>query len=241
MITFERVTMKFGSALALNNVNLHIGAHQSVALWGSNGAGKTTLIRCLLGLLAYDGRITVGGLDALRDGKRARKLIGYVPQELGFYDDLRVDEAIRFFARLKACPAFEVGATLRSVGLEGHQRKRVRELSGGMKQRLALGISMIGDPPVLVLDEVTASLDVGGRLEFLETLNSMAGSGKVLVFASHRLEEVEGLANRVVVLERGGAVLDGDVGAFRDWNTQCAMAVAAGKWYDAAVRRGVCS
>ncbi len=230
MITLANVSMKFGSSVALNDVSLTIADRQSVALWGSNGAGKTTLIRCLLGLLAYQGKITLRGLDVLSDGKRARKLIGYVPQELGFYDELRVEEALRFFARLKACPEVNAADLLHGIGLEGHHRKRVRELSGGMKQRLALGIAMIGDPPVLVLDEVTASLDVGGRMEFLQTLNSMAGLGRVLVFASHRQEEVEGLATRVVVLERGSVALDGDVRAFRQWMELCARAVPAGRW-----------
>lgn len=211
MIQIKNVTMRFGrgrgAARAVDGVSLTIEAGESLALWGANGAGKTTLIRCVLGLLRFKGRITVGGRDVRRDGKRARLLVGYVPQELAFYDDLGVAEAIAFFARLKGLNPHEPGAdpraALASVGLVGHERKRVRALSGGMKQRLALAIALLGDPPVLVLDEVTASLDAVGREEFVGLLERLSGSGRTLLFASHRIEEVAALARRVAVLEKG--------------------------------------
>ncbi len=203
MIRIESLTKRFGRVTAVDGVTLTIHPGDSVALWGANGAGKTTIIRCVLGLLGYRGRITVGGHDARRAGKLARKLIGYVPQELGFYDDLGVAEAVAFFSRLKAVPVPRVGAVLESVGLGGHERKRVRELSGGMKQRLALAIALLGDPPVLVLDEVTASLDACGREEFVSLLARLRSSGRSMLFASHRAEEVTALARRVVLLERG--------------------------------------
>lgn len=203
MIRIERLTKRFGRTTAVDGVGLDIPAGDSVALWGVNGAGKTTLIRCVLGLLRYRGRIEVGGFDVRRRGKAARRLIGYVPQELGFYDDLGVAEAVRFFARLKGVGVGDVDGVLGGVGLGGHGRKRIRELSGGMKQRLALAIAMLGDPPVLVLDEVTASLDACGREEFVSLLTRLSGAGRTMLFASHRVDEVTTLARRVVVLERG--------------------------------------
>lgn len=203
MIRIDHVTKRFGRATAVDDLSLHIAPGESVALWGANGAGKTTLIRCVLGLLRFKGSLTVGGHDAQRDGKRARMLVGYVPQELGFYDDLAVDEAVRFFARLKNITLDSARATLAGVGLDAHRSKRIRELSGGMKQRLALAIALLGDPPILVLDEVTASLDAWGRDEFVSLLARLAGSGRTMLFASHRIEEVVALAARVVVLERG--------------------------------------
>lgn len=214
MIRIESVTKRFGRAVAVDNVTLRVARGDSVALWGANGAGKTTLIRCVLGLLRFSGRISIGGRDARRRGKDARMLVGYVPQELGFYDDLRVAEAIAFFARLKALRATSIGETLESVGLGGHDAKRIRELSGGMKQRLALAIAMLGDPPVLVLDEVTASLDACGRAEFVSMLAGLSGSGRTMLFASHRLDEVTTLAKRVVVLERGRVTAETDPASF---------------------------
>ncbi|MBS0196149.1 MAG: ABC transporter ATP-binding protein [Planctomycetes bacterium] len=210
MIRVESVAKRFGRLVAVDNVSVNIPAGDSVALWGGNGAGKTTLIRCVLGLLNFEGRIQVGGHDVRRQGKLARMQIGYVPQELGFYDDLGVSEAVVFFARLKGLTLRTTDGVLASVGLEGHGRKRIRELSGGMKQRLALAIARLGDPPVLVLDEVTASLDACGRRDFVSMLTRLSGAGRTMLFASHRIEEVASLAKRVVMLENGkvSAVLD---------------------------------
>lgn len=206
MIQIDHVSKRFGQATAVDDVSLDLAPGESVALWGVNGAGKSTLIRCVLGLLRYRGTIRVGGYDVRRNGKRARMLIGFVPQELGFYDDLSVSAAVRFFSRLKGIRGRADADVLTRVGLDGHESKRIRELSGGMKQRLALAIAMLGDPPVLVLDEVTASLDACGRSELVSLLARLSGEGRTMLFASHRVEEVTTLAKRVVVLERGRAV-----------------------------------
>jgi ABC-type multidrug transport system ATPase subunit len=214
MIRIENVTKKFGRAAAVSGVSLEIPAGDSVALWGGNGAGKTTLIRCVLGLIRFEGAVSVGGYDVLRHPKRARRLIGYVPQELAFYDDLGVAEAVVFFSRLKGLGRPDVGAVLGRVGLVGHERKRVRELSGGMKQRLALAVALLGDPPVLVLDEVTASLDACGREEFVALLGRLSGAGRTMLFASHRVEEVTTLARRVVMLEKGSVTAESDAAGF---------------------------
>lgn len=203
MIQIDHVTRRFGRAVAVDDVSLKVESGESVALWGANGAGKTTLIRCVLGLLRRRGRITIGGHEVRRRGKAARMLVGYVPQELGFYDELRAEEAIRFFARLKGLRRVEGAEELARVGLEGHGRKRIRELSGGMKQRLALAVALLGDPPVLILDEVTASLDAVGREEFVGLLEGLSGAGRTMLFASHRVDEVSALADRVVMLDKG--------------------------------------
>ncbi len=208
MIHIHDVSKRFGRAVAVDGVTLDVAAGDSVALWGVNGAGKTTLIRCLLGLVRFRGTIKVGGFDVRRRGKRARMLMGDVPQELGFYDDLGVAEAVRFFARLKRLSVKSVRELLVGVGLGGHDRKRIRELSGGMKQRLALAIAMLGDPPLLVLDEVTASLDACGRREFVSLLSQLSGSGRTVIFASHRVEEVATLARRVITLDKGRIVAE---------------------------------
>ena len=209
MIQIDHLTKTFGRATAVDDVSIALAAGESVALWGENGAGKTTIIRCVLGLLRYRGCIRIAGLDARQDGKRARQLIGYVPQELGFYDDLRVHESVRFFGKLKGVRVDDVDGSLWRVGLKGHGGKRIRELSGGMKQRLALAIALLGDPRILILDEVTASLDAGGRGEFVALLASLARTSQhAMLFASHRVEEIEALATRVVTLERGRMTAD---------------------------------
>lgn len=203
MIHFDRLTKRFGKYTAVDSLSLEVPPNRAVALWGPNGAGKTTVIKCLLGLLRYEGAIHVDGFDARRQGKQARALLGYVPQELAFYDDMGTAETAYFFARIKRAPGERVIQVLEQVGLAEHAGKAVRALSGGMKQRLALGIALLADPPVLVLDEPTSSLDTAARHQFIRLLVQVKEAGKTIVFTSHRIEEVEALADEVIVMERG--------------------------------------
>ncbi|MEX0876242.1 MAG: ABC transporter ATP-binding protein [Phycisphaerales bacterium] len=209
MIEATGITKRFKRVLAVDDVSFTVEQGDSLALWGSNGAGKTTLIRCLLGVFpSTAGRVKIHGVDVRRRGKHARSLVGYVPQELAFHDDARLGASILFFARLRWVDSAAAIASLDKVGLAGHERKRVRDLSGGMKQRLALAIAMIADPPIVVLDEPTSNLDSSGRGEVVETLHRLHGMGKTLVFASHRPDEVVSLAGRVLVMEKGRIVRD---------------------------------
>lgn len=208
MLEAVGVTKRFGKIAAVDDVSFALEQGRSLALWGSNGAGKTTLIRCVLGVVRSRGTIRVGGLDVRLRGKRARSLIGYVPQELAFHDDTRLRTAMSFFAGLRCAPAGRASEALEAVGLAGHEGKRVRDLSGGMKQRLALAVAMLSDPPLIVLDEPTSNLDASGRGDVVETLQRLRAEGKTLVFASHRPDEVIALADRVMVMERGSVVRD---------------------------------
>jgi ABC-type multidrug transport system ATPase subunit len=202
-------------------VSFEAHAGEALALWGANGAGKTTLIKAVLGLIDFEGQIEVEGHDVRRTGKSARRSIGYVPQEAIFYD-LSVQATMEFYARLKhgrgvqlpaPGPQAQVSAPARipelldRLGLAGHARKPVPALSGGLKQRLALALALLADPPVLLLDEPTASLDAEAQHEYLALLAKLRSEEhKTIIFASHRLEEVEALANRVLVLEQGRLV-----------------------------------
>jgi ABC-type multidrug transport system ATPase subunit len=121
---------------------------------------------------------------------------------------LRVSEALEFYGRLKGAPASRSRGVLEEVGLADHHRKRISELSGGMKQRLALAIALLADPPLLILDELTANLDTEARLSFLGLLRNLKHQGKTILFTSHRLDEVEALADRVLVMESGKKKLE---------------------------------
>jgi len=203
MIKVAHVTKRFGKVVAVDDLSFELGANDSLALWGSNGAGKTTFIRCLLGIFPFKGSITINAIDVSKKGKLTRSLVGYVPQELAFHDDARLGPSILFFAKLRNVDGRAAAEALAKVGLDGHERKRVRDLSGGMKQRLALAIALIADPPIIVLDEPTSNLDESGRSEVVETLTNLRNAGKTLLFASHRPDEVLTLANRVLVMEKG--------------------------------------
>src|SRR5690606_17373798 len=183
-------TKRFRRVAAVDGVSFDLDAGGALALWGSNGAGKTTLIRCILGVFRCRGAIAINGLDVRCRGRAARALVGYVPQELSFHDDTRLGGAIAFFARLRGVDLDRAREALRTVQLDGHERTRVRDLSGGMKQRLALAVALVSDPPLIVLDEPTSNLDASGRADVMDTLRALKARGKTIVFASHRPEEV---------------------------------------------------
>lgn len=203
MIKVTNLTKKFGSFTAVDNLSFEVAPGEAVALWGENGAGKTTVIRSLLGLYAAEGQLQINGFDVKKAGKKARAAVGYVPQELAFYDDLSARDTLRFYADLKNVPAGRINDVLAEVGLCEHQNKPVAALSGGMKQRLALAIALLADPPLLILDEPTSNLDTKARDDFIKLLLAQKERGKTLLFTSHRLEEVEVLATRILVLKRG--------------------------------------
>src|SRR5581483_7935354 len=127
----------FGDRAVLDGVDLELRAGRSLVLWGANGAGKSTLIKCLLGLHDYEGRISVFGKDARREGPEARALLGYVAQEFAGYD-WSVGDAMAFVARLRGVDADRIAPALERCGLAAETRKRVCDLSGGMKQKLSL-------------------------------------------------------------------------------------------------------
>jgi ABC-type multidrug transport system ATPase subunit len=129
--------------------------------------------------------------------------LGYVPQQLAFYADMGSLALLDYFARLRRAPAGDPERLLARVGLADQARKPVGALSGGMKQRLALALALLGDPPILILDEPTASLDADARADFLSLLVEQRVAGKTLILTSHRLEEVAMLADRVIVLADG--------------------------------------
>lgn len=211
-VRVDNFTKQYGKVVALENVSFAAQPGQAIALWGPNGAGKTTLLKAMLGLIDFKGAIQIEGCDVKRAGKNARRQIGYVPQEAIFYD-LSVQATLEFYARLKrvgqrqALPLpTRVATLLNRVGLIDHANKPVPALSGGLKQRLALAIALLADPPVLLLDEPTANLDAKARSDYLNLLAALHHEGKTIIFASHRIEEVETLADQVMMLERGRLV-----------------------------------
>jgi ABC-type multidrug transport system ATPase subunit len=208
IIQVSGLTKRFGGLTAVDGVSFDVQAGEAVALWGANGAGKTTALRCLLHLMPFTGTVTIAGKDVTKQGKAARHLVGFVPQELSFHDDLTVAQTLVFYARLKkVMDGYDFTPLLARLELLPHIQKPVRDLSGGLKQRLALALALLSDPPILILDEPTSNLDIRAREDFLRFLHDLRDSGKTLVFSSHRLEEVVALADRVLLLEAGRLVL----------------------------------
>lgn len=202
VIRLEQVVKRYGHLIVLDGISFVVKAGEAIALWGANGAGKTTLLKALLGLIDYQGQIWVHGFEVRKADKQVRRQLGYVPQEAVYYD-MSVQATMEFYAGIKKVPLSQIEPLLQQLGLVEHLKKAVPALSGGLKQRLALAIALLGDAPILLLDEPTANLDHHARREYLELLAQLRTQGKTLVFASHRLEEVEGLADRLLVLQEG--------------------------------------
>ena len=220
------VTRDFDGTRALDGVNLDVHAGQIVGLLGPNGAGKTTLLSLLLGLRRpTSGRVELFGGDP-RDPARRRSL-GSTPQETGLPATLRVGEVVEFVARHYPDP-LPIGELLDRFGLDGLQRRQTGGLSGGQRRRLAVALAFVGRPRLVVLDEPTTGLDVDARRTLWEGVRTFHDSGGTVLLTSHYLEEVEALAERVVVIDEGRVVTDESLDAVRAGSTCAASACAAG-------------
>ena len=205
MIAARDLSLAIEGRIILDGVTFDVRRGEAVALVGANGSGKTSVLRCLLGLVPFTGRATIDGHDVVRDPVVARALVGYVPQKAAF-GDARAGEVLAFAARLRRLDPRCGTDLLATVGLAAHAREAVRTFSGGMQQRLALAVALLGEPPVLLLDEPSASLDEEGQHTFFALMTRLRHAGHTLLLASHRAEEVAALADRVLHLDRGRLV-----------------------------------
>ena len=196
------LTRVYKDRKALNEVSLIVDPGESVAIAGPNGAGKTTLLSILAGVQQPDG----GSVDT--HGAQ----LGWVPQKAAVYGKLTVRENLRLFAKLEGVRGgveSAVDRVLARVGLEDRAGSRAESLSGGMRQRLSIGMGLISEPAVLLLDEPSAALDPLQRERLWELLGSLAEQGIAVVFSTHSAGEVEGHATRVLVLDGGNLIYDG--------------------------------
>lgn len=207
----------FGEVRAVDGVGFRVHPGETVALLGPNGSGKTTTLKCVAGLLAADaGSVRVSGFDLRRDPRRARQSFTYLPQEPSFAAHLTVLEVATFHARLRRLPAGRATAALLQAGLdETTFERRVGELSGGMRQRLSLAVAELPEVGVMLLDEPTAALDPAASLDFRELARGWRRAGRALLLSTHRLTDVQEVADRVVVLVAGKAVVEESITELR--------------------------
>jgi ABC-2 type transport system ATP-binding protein len=210
------LTRRYGSMVALDQLNLEIPQGAIFGFIGPNGAGKTTTMRILTTLLpASDGEAWVAGHSVLKDPLGVRKVVGFMPDFFGVYDNMKVWEYLDFFGRSYSVTAARRATMIREllnlVDL-GHKRDEfVMTLSRGMKQRLSLARTMIHDPALLILDEPASGLDPRARIELRELLKELRALGKTVMISSHILTELAEMCTHIAIIERGHLLAAGDV------------------------------
>lgn len=207
------LTKRYGARTVLDSLDFSVSRGEAVALWGGNGAGKTTALRCVIGVIQHEGDVVVDGRTLSDAPKLVRERVGYVPQDQQL-PDLPSEELLHFFGALRGAGEAEIRETVELVGIEEHLEKRPNELSGGLRQRLALALALLGRPPLLLLDEPTANLDESTRASIFALLNRLREQGTAVVFTTHRADEVIAFADRVITLADGRVVNDEDANSF---------------------------
>jgi ABC-2 type transport system ATP-binding protein len=199
---------RYGSFVAVDGISFEAGRGEIFGLLGPNGAGKTSTLECLEGIRqADDGSLSVLGVDPGHQPRKLRNLIGVQLQSSGLPGDMTVDEAMRFFCAYHGvAPRYDL---LDRLGLQAKRRTQYRELSTGLQRRVALALAISHKPPVVILDEPTAGLDVGSRMELHALMQELRDGGAALILATHDMAEAEKLADRVAILLRGKIVAAG--------------------------------
>ena len=218
VVSIENFTMKFGDTTVVDNLSFDVRRGETFGLLGSNGSGKTTTIRSLLGIY----RPTAGKLTI--DGKPYRVdsgiKLGYLPEERGLYKKESVIDVMIYFGQLKGLSHEKSHddsmAYLRRVQLEDKAKTRLDKLSGGQQQKVQLGITILGDPDLLILDEPTKGFDPVNRRLLMSIIEDHQAKGATVILVTHQMEEVERLCDRIILLKDGKAAAYGTVKEVRD-------------------------
>ena len=206
-IVVERLTRRFGEFVAVDDLSFNVHEGEIFGFLGANGAGKSTTIRMLCGLLLpTSGTAVVGGVDVTRDPEGVKRRIGYMSQKFSLYEQLTVDENIRFFAGIYGLSRERYEARHRFViemaGLEGRGRALTRDLPGGVRQRLALGCAILHEPPIVFLDEPTGGVDPLSRRRFWRLIDTLSAQGVTVLVTTHYMDEAEH-CHRIAIMHAG--------------------------------------
>jgi len=218
IVDVRGVSRHYGPVRAVDRIDLSVPRGEVFGLIGHNGAGKSTLFRLMLGLeRASSGEILIDGVPVDGRGFRAvRRRLGYLPENVVFYDNLTGLETLRFFARLKGVPASACAETLDRVGLGRAGGRRVGEYSKGMRQRLGIAQALLGRPRLLLLDEPTSGLDPEAIRAFYALLRDLRADGVTVVLSSHSLAEIQDRLDRLAIMAGGTVRAIGTVSELRE-------------------------
>ena len=217
IIEAEGLTKKYGTQIAVNNLTLQIREGEVFGFLGPNGAGKTTTLLMFLGLTEpTSGKVRVIGFDSTREPLRVKEKVGYLPENVGFYDDMDARQNLRFIARLNRIPdkvsAKKIDELLQQVGLLEEAKKKVGTYSKGMRQRLGIAEVLIKDPKLIFLDEPTIGLDPDGTNRMLDLIHNLSREKNITIFlSSHLLDQVQRICDRVGIMIKGNLVAIGPI------------------------------
>ncbi len=208
VVETKGLTKCYGGVTALDGLTLSVGRGQILGFVGPNGAGKTTTIKILVGLARpTSGTATIAGADCVTQARKIKRLVGYMPDTFGSYDNMRVGEYLDFFGAAFGLPrrdrARRIGEVLELAGASSFHDLYVETLSHGMKQRVAIARTLLHDPEVLILDEPANGLDPQARIEMRQLLLDLAARGKTFLVTSHVLPELARICHRVAIITRG--------------------------------------
>lgn len=213
-LVLDRVTKQFKNKIAVEHVSLRL-KEGVYGFLGANGAGKTTLLRMLCGILKPTaGEIFCNGTEISKLGENYRYMLGYLPQDFGYYPDFTAKRYLTYLAACKAVPRELAGEKVQEmlslVGLEGEQKAKIRTFSGGMIRRLGIAQALLNDPEILVLDEPTSGLDPKERIRFRNIISAMS-KGRIVILSTHIVSDVEFIADEILLMKRGKIVEQGSV------------------------------
>lgn len=220
MILATDVSKFFGSFPAVQNVNFSVEKGEIIGFIGPNGAGKTTTMRMLTGYIpTSSGTIRIGGFDVFSDAMEVKKTVGYLPEVPPVYPSLTVGDYLSFVAEVRGVPyrnrSIRIAKVMEQVGLKGWEKRIIRSLSKGYKQRVGLAQAIIHDPQVLILDEPTSGLDPGQVVGIRKFIQELAET-KTVILSTHILSEVELICQRAIIINKGRILADDPLDIIRD-------------------------
>jgi len=208
-LEIRKLAKRYEQSWGLTPTSFDVTAGELIAIVGHNGAGKSTLLKMLANWTVPDrGTVIIDGVD-LKDRTAVVRKVGFIPEVPNLFEFFSVEYNLRLFAALSQTPFLRVEEILGEFNLLPFRKSKVQALSKGLRQRVNIGRALLADPPVLLLDEPTSGLDFEMTREVYRLMGTMHGSGKTLLFTSHRPEEIRGLATRIMVLHQGRLVFDG--------------------------------
>ncbi|MGB5626684.1 MAG: ATP-binding cassette domain-containing protein [Woeseiaceae bacterium] len=220
MLTVENLIKQYGDFTAVDNVSFDASKGTVFGLLGPNGAGKSTTISCISGLLSpTSGHIRVDGADVVKDGKRAKRSLGIVPQEMAIYEDLPAVENLKYWGKAYGLRGAALGSrvseVLDHIGLADRAKDMPKTFSGGMKRRLNFGCGIVHKPGLLLLDEPTVGVDPQSRQRLFEMVEAERDAGACVLYTTHYMEEAERLCDELAIIDHGKIIAKGTVGELK--------------------------